>query len=204
MVMKALVIGTYVNPPYHPFQQVDEVLAGLLGPDTAVTDDFSRVLTMEREGYTLCVSYIDRFDAPLPDGVADAMLSFVRNGGGLVCLHNGISLQTDERLFHLIGGKFISHPPQTELAFSACPEGFLRGMAGFSISEEPYQFEMSGDEVLPLLTYQYNGKAYHGGWCRTEGKGRVVFLTPGHSIAAFRCKAYLDMIRKSAEWACAR
>jgi type 1 glutamine amidotransferase len=74
-------------------------------------------------------------------------------------------------------------------------------MEGFSMSEEPYQFEMSGDEVVPLLRYQYEGREYLGGWCRTEEKGRVVFLTPGHSIAAFRSEAYLAMIRKSAEWA---
>ena len=199
--MKTLMIGTYINAPYHPFQEVDRVLISLLGPQTEATDDFSRLLTMEKEGYSLCVSYIDRFDSALPDGAADAILTFVRHGGGLMCLHNGISLQTDERLYHLIGGKFAWHPPQTDIAFSAHPAGFLSGMAGFVISEEPYQFEMSGDEVFPLLTYRYDGKEYPGGWCRTEEKGRVVFLTPGHSIASFKNKEYLDMIRKSAEWA---
>ena len=69
------------------------------------------------------------------------------------------------------------------------------------MSEEPYQFEMSGDEVVPLLRYQYEGRDYLGGWFRTEEEGRVVFLTPGHNIAAFRCAAYLIMIKKSAEWA---
>ena len=51
------------------------------------------------------------------------------------------------------------------------------------------------------MRYQYEGREYLGGWCRTEEKGRVVFLTPGHNIAAFRCAAYLIMIRKSAKWA---
>jgi len=197
--MKTLIIGTYVNAPYHPFQQVDQVLADLLGPGADMTDDLSRVLTMEKEGYTLCVSYIDRFDAPLPEGVAEAILSFVRHGGGLLCLHNGISLQTDERLFHLIGGKFTGHPPQTGLSFSVCPEGFLHDLPGFTLSEEPYQFDMSGEETVPLLTYRYKGKDYPAGWYRTEGKGKVVFLTPGHSIASFRCKEYLAMIKRSAK-----
>ena len=148
MVMKkrALIVGTYVNAPYHPFQQVDHALAELLAPDfdVTVTDDLSAFRALA--GVNLCVSYIDMFDAALPEGTGEAILSFVRGGGGLLCLHNGISLQTDERLFHLIGGKFTEHPPQTELRFTPAEDGFLQGMEGFSMSEEPYQFEMSGDE----------------------------------------------------------
>lgn len=201
MKKKVLIVGTYVNAPYHPFQQVDHALAELLAPDfdVTVTDDLSVFQRMQ--GYDLCISYIDMFDAALPEGTGEAILSFVRGGGGLLCLHNGISLQTDERLLHLIGGKFTEHPPQTELRFTPAEDGFLQGMEGFSMSEEPYQFEMSGDEVVPLLRYQYEGREYLGGWCRTEEKGRVVFLTPGHNIAAFRFAAYLIMIKKSAEWA---
>ena len=200
---KALIIGTYINAPYHPFQQVDEALAEVLSSefDVDFSDDLPRLLTMEEEGYSLCVSYLDMFDKPFPADAANAVLSFVRNGGGLLCLHNGISLQTDDRLFHLIGGKFTGHPPQTDLAFSPWPDGFLHEIAPFTLSEEPYQFEMSGDEVIPLLSYLYEGREYLGGWCRTEEKGRVVFLTPGHSIASFRCEAYLAMIWTSAEWA---
>ena len=201
MKKKALIVGTYVNAPYHPFQQVDHALAELLAPnlDVTVTDDLSAFRALA--GFNLCVSYIDMFDAALPEGTGEAILSFVRGGGGLLCLHNGISLQTDEALFHLIGGKFTGHPPQTDLEFSPHPDGFLREMACFTLLEEPYQFEMSGDEVVPLMRYQYKGREYMGGWCRTEGKGRVVFLTPGHSIASFRNQAYLAMIWKSAEWA---
>lgn len=201
MKKKALIVGTYVNAPYHPFQQVDHALAELLAPDfdVTVTDDLSAFQRMQ--GYDLCISYIDMFGVPLPEGTGEAILSFVRHGGGLLCLHNGISLQSDDRLFHLIGGKFTGHPPQTDLEFSPHPDGFLREMACFTLLEEPYQFEMSGDEVVPLLRYQYEGREYLGGWFRTEEKGRVVFLTPGHSIAAFRCVAYLIMIKKSAKWA---
>lgn len=201
MKKKVLIVGTYVNAPYHPFQQVDEALVALLAPefDVMVTDDLSAFQRMQ--GYDLCISYIDMFGVPLPEGTGEAILSFVRHGGGLLCLHNGISLQSDDRLFHLIGGKFTGHPPQTDLEFSPHPDGFLREMACFTLLEEPYQFEMSGDEVVPLMRYQYKGREYMGGWCRTEGKGRVVFLTPGHSIASFRNQAYLAMIWKSAEWA---
>lgn len=199
---KALVLGTYVNAPYHPFQQVDRVLFDLLAPDFEVTltDDLRLVPSMNRQGYTLLISYLDAFDSKLPDDCAEEILSFVRNGGGLLCLHNGISLQTDDRMFHLIGGKFVRHPPQVHLQFTPAPEGFLRNTSGFSIQEEPYQFEMSGETVTPLLRYTYDGKPCLGGWCRSEEKGRIVFLTPGHSIQTFCVPAYISMIEQSIKW----
>ena len=56
MKKKALIVGTYVNAPYHPFQQVDEALVALLAPefDVMVTDDLSAFQRMQ--GYDLCIS----------------------------------------------------------------------------------------------------------------------------------------------------
>ena len=201
MMKKALMIGTYVNAPYHPFDQVDAVLSGALAPafDCQVTGELSRLRDLK--GFDLCVSYLDAYDSVLPPECAASILQFVRDGGGLLCLHNGISLQTDERMFHLIGGKFLRHPPQEPLAFIPEPGGFLADCGGFVFQEEPYRFELSGDPVQMLLTYAQGGQTWPAGWCRTEGKGRVVFLTPGHSIRTFLVPTYLEMIYKSAVWA---
>jgi len=200
---KALIIGTYINPPYHPFQQVDRELTEILSPSftLTVTDNLACLLSMEDAEYDLAVSYLDRFDDALPEGTADAVDAFVRHGGGLLCLHNGISLQTAPQLYALIGGKFIGHPPQEELSFLPDEKGFLKDLPGFVLSEEPYQFQMFGNEVTPLLSYTYRGESYPGGWCRSEGNGRIVFLTPGHSVQAFRASPYREMIRQCAEWA---
>lgn len=198
---KALILGTYVNPPYHPFQEVDGVLQTLLSPDFEITltDDFSFLNRLT--DFDLLVSYIDRFDQELPDGAGDAILSFVKQGGGLLCLHNGLSLQTDPRLFRLIGGKFLRHPPQRELAFVPTENGFLANEPGFTCSEEPYQFGLSGEGITPLLQYTFEGLTCLGGWARETGSGRIVFLTPGHSADVFRIEAYQRMILRSARWA---
>lgn len=203
---KAIILGTWHNAPYHPFQGVDIILSDLLKDrfEVTLTDQLSDLLTLRQRGYDLFISYLDAFDQILPGEYAEAILAFVREGGGLLCLHNGISLQTDERMFRLIGGKFLNHPPQTEITFETVPAGILSDLPGFSISEEPYQFALSGNTITPLLTYRYNELSLLGGWSREEGAGRVVFLTPGHSIQAFRQKEYLDMIERSAEWVSAR
>lgn len=201
---KALILGTYHDAPYHPFQGVDEILSNLLKDrfEVTLTDQMSSLLALRKSGYDLLISYLDAFDQVFPEKYAEAVLSFVQAGGGLLCLHNGISLQTDQRMFRLIGGKFLRHPQQTEIAFKTASAGFLSGFSGFSVSEEPYQFELSGDAITPLLMYQYNGFSCLGGWSREEEKGRIVFLTPGHSIQTFQQKQYQDMIYQSAAWAC--
>jgi len=200
---KALIIGTYINPPYHPFQQVDQELTEILSPSfhLTVTDDLACLLSMEEADCDLLVSYLDRFDDVLPEGTAEVVDAFVRHGGGLLCLHNGISLQTDPRLYSLIGGRFTGHPPQADLSFLPDSKGFLKDLPGFILSEEPYQFQMFGNDVTPLLHYTYREKSHSGGWCRTEGKGRIAFLAPGHSVQTFRVPAFREMIRQCAEWA---
>ncbi|MBQ9251710.1 MAG: ThuA domain-containing protein [Clostridia bacterium] len=202
MAKKAVILGTYVNAPYHPFQGVDKVLRDLIKDEYEVelTDKLERLQALRREGVSLLISYLDAFDTPLPEPVAEEIEAFVLEGEKLLCLHNGISLQTSDRLYHLIGGKFLRHPPQTELSFTPAEEGFLAGCEGFAISEEPYQFEMSGENVTPVLNYVYDGKQYLGGWLREVGHGRIVFLTPGHSLETFRVPQYLDMISRSIQW----
>ncbi len=199
---KALIIGTYQNAPYHPFAQVDEALCGALKPAFScdVTDDPARLARLE--ACDLLVSYLDAFDSVLPAEYASSILRFVRDGGGLLCLHNGISLQTDERMFHLIGGRFLNHPPQQTLTFTAAPESFLKDCPGFALQEEPYRFAFSGEPTETLLTYTQGGASWPAGWCRREQRGRVAFLTPGHSIRTFQVPAYLDMILRCALWTC--
>ena len=201
---KALIIGTYHDAPYHPFEGVDAILKELLRDEFEVTltDQLSALVTIREKGYDLVISYLDDFDKIFPPECAESVLDFVKGGGGLLCLHNGLSIQTDDRMFSLTGGKFLRHPPQTELTFEPTPEGILSDLPGFSFPEEPYQFGLSGGTITPLLTYQYNGLSCLGGWSREEGSGKIVFLTPGHSADIFRKKEYQNMIRRSAMWVC--
>ena len=203
MVMKrALIIGTYVNAAYHhPFQGVDQQLVKALEGafEVRLTDDLNELKDLT--GYDLLVSYLDNLPAQWPEGVADSVSSFVRAGGGLLLLHYGICLSTLEPLLGLIGGRFDHHPPQEPLTFTPSPDGFLSALEGFTISEEPYQFQLAADDLKTILEYEYRGERYIGGWQRTEGQGRVVYLAPGHSVETFRLAAYRVMIKAAALWA---
>ncbi|MNF96425.1 Trehalose utilization [compost metagenome] len=119
----------------------------------------------------LFLSYADRWSETVTDEQADALLSFIQGGGGLLSLHCGISLATHPKLRPLFGGRFVSHPEfqplayspagpsaaeQAELAESAGGEAAEGGAADgrtlaalraslqpFVIDEEPYMYEFA-------------------------------------------------------------
>ena len=198
MKPKVLLIGTYDHPPYHPLKGGDQCLTDLLSDlyDVQVTDRSEDFLALHDER-ALVISYVDEWNLAIPDEHAAALRQYVENGGGLLAIHNGISLQMHPLLEQLLGGKFTRHPAQEAITYHADPEGFLAACPDFTLTEEPYQFEMNA-EVTPILHYTYHGDSYLAGWERTQGEGRVVFLSPGHTLVTFEEPSFRDMIRMSA------
>lgn len=195
---KSLLLGTYVNPPYHPLTGIDTLLTKLLGDAFSVesTDnpDAFQKLSAETD---LVISYLDDWSSPIPERDAEALTQYVSEGGGLLVIHNGISLQQSPDLACLIGGRFSHHPAQEPVTFQSIPGTFLEGCEEFTISEEPYQFTDLGD-ITPVLSYFYHGEAFLGGWEKTCGRGRIVYLCPGHTIATFEVPSFQKMIRLGA------
>lgn len=72
--------------------------------------------------------------------------------------------------------------------------------AAFTMTEEPYQFELEDDRKEIFLTYAYHGKEYPAGWRKTFGKGKVVYLAPGHTADKFACEQYIRLIRSCMVW----
>ena len=83
--------------------------------------------------------------------------------------------------------KLIDHVSKSELS-------------SFSLDEEPYQFELVPDNKEVILTYWYKDKQYPAGWCKNSGKGRLIYLCPGHTPEIFDCPQYQQLIRQSMDW----
>ncbi len=197
---KILLFGTYTNAPYHPLKGVDAILTDLLSPRFQVeaTEDPDAFLSLSDPGYHLVISYADLWDHPVPDKCASALAAYIRSGGGLLALHNGISLQADPRLEDILGGKFTHHPPKCMLTFTPSEGSLLSAVPPFSLSEEPYMFQFSDPSALePLLTFRYKGTDCPAGWKKSCGQGTVIFLCPGHTPETFQHPVYQEMIRLS-------
>ena len=198
---KILVIGNYTDAMYHPFGGVDEHLKGMLEDKELIcTDNTEELLKLTGGEYKGVISYLDIWDGALTDKESEALHSFVEEGGALLILHNGISIQSQESLRIMMGAKFLTHPPMEEITFVPKSHVITEGCKEFTLPEEPYQFEMVEDDKEVCLSYIYRDKEYVAGWSKYVGEGRLVFLTPGHTAEIFACPEYVTLIQRSMKW----
>ena len=117
-------------------------------------------------------------------------------------IHNGICIQSDDGLYELIGGKFLSHPRQETLLYfpAESTHPVTDGVEPFELVEEPYQFEFTESDRIPLLTYRYRNAEYPAAWARYHGDGCMVYLSPGHTPEKFDHPQFQRLIRQGLLW----
>ncbi|QUL55519.1 ThuA domain-containing protein [Paenibacillus tritici] len=203
---KALAFGSYTEVKYHPFQEVDRQIGQLLEPEFRVdaTEDYGRMNKDELADCKLVVSYTEFSEDKLCAAQSGALLAYVAGGGGLLVVHNGISLQRNQELGGMLGARFTHHPAYTALHMSvAAPEHpVMQGVSDFVIEDEPYYFEQHPYfETTVLLEYPHDGAMRQAAWCHEFGAGRVVYLMPGHHLPSFSSEPLRRMIRRGGLWA---
>ncbi|SMF66253.1 hypothetical protein SAMN05661091_0237 [Paenibacillus uliginis N3/975] len=203
---KALLIGSYTHPKFHPLQGIDTQISHLLNDMFTVqcTENHKMLKESNLYPYDLCIAYSDLWDEKVSPQQTAGLLSYVSGGGGLLVLHNGITLANRYELAQLIGGRFDGHPPIQKLSFApAAPShDIMKGIEPFELEEEPYRFifDPFTDKTV-LLQYEYEGDFWPAAWCHTYGIGRVVFLMPGHHEPSFLQPSVRSMITQAAKWA---
>ncbi|WP_248924487.1 ThuA domain-containing protein [Paenibacillus hamazuiensis] len=206
-----LIIGDSTDAPYHPLEPAYKELNGILGGEFELeaTEDYDRLTELWRNqaAYPLCISYTDCWNRDIKPEQTAGLLRYVAGGGGLLVIHNGISLQRSHELLQMIGAKFVTHPPFQRLSYYPAAEGhpLLEGVAPFTVDEEPYVFDFDPfTRKKVFLEYEFEGNRYPAGWEHTYGLGRVVYLQPGHRASSFGPEAYRRLVLNGARWASGR
>jgi uncharacterized protein len=204
MKPKAILIGDIETAKYHSMERFIPELKTILNDfELEATEDYNAFLFERLSDVDLCVCFIDRW-TPISDDQSSGLIQFVKQGGGLLVLHNGLSLQARPELVKLMGGFFTGHPEQTILAYETVPNGhwITAEGSGFNVLEEPYQMRMENDfNGTVFFQYQWNGTSVPAGWARNDGQGKVVVLSPGHHLETFLVDEYRKLITRSAQWA---
>jgi type 1 glutamine amidotransferase len=202
----ALLFGTREGAQWHPLDGIDlelqSILAGLV--ELEITTDRDHLGVLEEGGFRLLVCYADAWEERLSDGHMAEILRFAAAGGGVLVIHNGISWQKRPEFQALVGARFTGHPAVGTLEFRAvnpdhpaCDDV----PAAWTMDEEPYRFEAHGaTEATVLYEYRHEGRWHPAAWASSFGRGRVVYLMPGHSLGSFKVDAYRSLIRSSAAW----
>ena len=130
------------------------------------------------------------------------LLRYVEDGGGLLVLHGGITMQNNSRAFsRLVGASFDYHPAQqmidVKLADPSHPLVQAFPKTGFRHVDEPYFYKNAYGELdfTPLLYFENgeitgqraanpDGRTYVS-WIRPQGKGKVMYCSPSHNAQSF-------------------
>ncbi|MEK8129818.1 ThuA domain-containing protein [Paenibacillus filicis] len=204
----ALLIGDDTNASYHPLeavkQEIIDVFQGHLNIHS--TEDRTQLEPEQLSSYDLCISYTDSWRVQVTPAQTASLLAYVSGGGGLLIIHNGISLQARYELTQLAGAKFTGHPPYAPLEFTLPPGGadheIMQGIQAFAMDEEPYRFDFDPfTEKTVLLEYTHEGASWPAAWAHQYGLGRVVYLMPGHHVHSFLHPEYRKLILQSGQWA---
>ncbi len=202
---KILVLGDYTLATWHPLTGVDEALKGILSDyELTITEDYAGLSAQELAKYDVVINYIDAWGKRGSSDLAGAFLQYVSGGGAMLALHNGIIARNTPEMEQLIGGRFLGHPQQRMLTYTVKDvHPISKNLPEFSIDEEPYQFELDNlVKPVMLLTYKLEDKDCPAAWVRSFGKGKVVFLSMGHSYKSFASEGFCELIRRSVLFCC--
>jgi type 1 glutamine amidotransferase len=138
-------------------------------------------------------------------------------GMGLVVLHHALVAYAGWPDYErIIGGRYTEPDPAkpgtvTEavgwkhdeivpVVIVAKDHPILAGLKDFTIHDEIYWGYRVGKDVTPLITTTHPKSGKPLGWCRTEGKSRVVYLQLGHGPEAFKDANYRRLLAQSIRW----
>jgi hypothetical protein len=185
------------------------------GIDVMCTADFAR-FHEQLPGKQLLVIHRDGMEYPngpdaemvrwMQPGQEDAIEQFVLNGGAFLALHNaGWDYPWQGGYRRTLGGYYIGHPAiacfHVEVVNKTHP--VTAGVASYDIEDEQHWLHFDFDRVTPLLVSQgqgNDGRQSVSGWAYEYGKGRVVYLPHGHTLAVIQHPSFQQLLRNAARW----
>lgn len=155
------------------------------------------------------------------DEVQQAFVDFVERGGGLLVVHSGAvaGTKTDTtKLDKLVGSKFSFHPNATTVTVDVVkPHPITEGVGVFCEEDEHYHLDILSDDIdiimasygppqgapsLYAIEPRANAapKISPAGYVRTQGKGRVCYLTPGHTLDVWLNPNFQRALENALNW----
>ncbi|HET6285038.1 MAG TPA: ThuA domain-containing protein [Polyangia bacterium] len=113
----------------------------------------------------------------------DALVAFVKGGGGLVGIENATNTYNNSDTYvSLFGAVFAGHPEINGTCIKAGDHASVKNLpASFPVVDEIYAFtRMRADNQIVLRCGRGN---YPVSWYREEGSGRIFYTAMGHNDA---------------------
>lgn len=143
------------------------------------------------------------------------LLEAVRNGAGLAGTHGGLgdSFRENTEYQFMVGGQWVAHPGGVRdytVEITDHKDPVTKGLKGFKIKSEQYYVHVDPNvRVLATTTFNaepdewIDGAVIPVAWKKTYGKGRVFYISVGHTPADFDIPAAWEMLTRGIRWASA-
>jgi type 1 glutamine amidotransferase len=154
--------------------------------------------------------------------VQKAFFNYVENGGGLIAVHSATVCGKQTECFDkLLGCRFLGHPNNCHVTVQPVkPHPVTKDVGVFCEIDEHYRIEITAEDADVLLAsyspsqgeeskYEtepyFNTPAaiYAAGYVRTQGKGRICVLTPGHILDVWLNPQFQKLLLNAINW-CAK
>lgn len=201
--LRLLLLGG-LTTEYHQFHIFAPIMTTLfreVGMEVDATEDLVALTPDNLRAYAGVINYTTARD--ITDAQYDALLQFVRGGGGYVgvhCASDTFRNQPDSK--RLLGGRFVEHPPQLDIVVEiADPAHPITGpLSSFTVFDELYTLD---DD--PTQDHLLARSPSHGlqpvAWTRDEGLGRVFYLSIGHNAETYANPISRRLLQRGAQWA---
>ena len=184
--------------------------------EVTATEDVA-VFTKENLRRFGAVMFFTTGELPMTDSQKQALVDFVRSGGGFVGVHSATdTFYRWPEYGKLIGGYFDQHPwhetVRIDVADRSDPLVAFIG-ASISLSDEIYQirdFDVGGSHVLLRLdpasvdlrrdNVHRHPYGWPLAWTRTYGNGRVFYTALGHEEGVWRDVRFQTLLHNAILW----
>ena len=142
------------------------------------------------------------------------LLTAIKNGVGIAGCHGGFgdAFRNNPYYQYMVGGQWVEHPGGDSLAYTVritnSNDPITKGVSDFEILSEQYYMHVDPNvQVLGTTTFDgANHKWIDGAvmpviWKKQYDKGRVFYLSIGHSPATFEVPEVWTILTRGIKWA---
>jgi type 1 glutamine amidotransferase len=186
--LKMIIKNNYQLDIYSNYQEVN--WEGLMEYDVLILATWGKINDPEDEAYWLDEYHEKKID------------QFLAEGGKLFLVHSGTASYPRDGLFREIaGGHFIEHPEEhPEITIKAAADNFLtQGITDFKITDEQYFMNVDPEVEIFLKAESDQFGESTAGWSKDYKNGKVIVLTPGHTLEVFEEKMMQKLINNILE-----
>lgn len=196
-------VGTSVHDSKELPALMEKVLEGTGRFDVTISTDRDLFTASRIKDFDLVLIYTT--GGNLSREQEEGLVGFVESGGGLVGIHSATdSFKNSDAYWKLLGGRFIGHGGGTfRVKITGKSHPVVKGMSGFTISDETYRHKFHPDsKLIVLMRREEDGEP--ASWVQYVGKGRVFVTGLGHGYDAWSNPSFQEMIVRAMDWAACR